>query len=247
MLITADQIRAARALKNWSQTDLAERTGLAVPTIANIELGKQMPGKNTIEKIIDAFTLGGVDFTERGVEKKDEKSKFINLLKKDEDDNIYISLVEDMLYTLTNIEDEEKREVLIFCGDDRISPPAINKLYKKMRESGIRYRKLTEEGNTYLLAGIEEYRYIPSEYYLNNVTAVYGDKYAICLGNVNSEKPDEIILINDEGTARIHRNLFDLLWSQLPMPKKSTAPDKEKFPPVKAMKSNKTAKKKGRK
>lgn len=115
MLITADQIRAARALKNWSQTDLAERTGLAVPTIANIELGKQIPGKNTIEKIIDAFTLGGIDFTDRGVEKKDEKSKFVSLLKKDEYDNIYISLIEDVLYTLSNIEDEEKREVLIFA------------------------------------------------------------------------------------------------------------------------------------
>lgn len=241
MLITADQIRAARALKNWSQTDLAERTGLAVPTIANIELGKQIPGKNTIEKIIDAFTLGGIDFTDRGVEKKDEKSKFVSLLKKDEYDNIYISLIEDVLYTLSNIEDEEKREVLIFCGDDRISPPEINTLYKKIRANGIRHRQLSEEGNTYLLAGIEEYRYIPSQYYLNNVTLVYGDKYAICLGNVDSEKPDEIIIINDGGTARIHRNIFELLWSQLPKPKKSTAPEKERFPPVK------DAKKKGRK
>jgi len=245
MLITADQIRAARALKNWSQTDLAERTGLAVPTIANIELGKQVPGKNTIEKIIDAFTLGGIDFTPRGVEKKDEKSKFVNLLKKDENDNIYISLVEDVLYTLSNIEDEEKKEVLIFCGDDRISPPSINNLYKKMRANGIRHRQLSEEGNTYLLAGIEEYRYVPSKYYLNNVTLVYGDKYAICLGNVEFEKPDEIIIINDEGTARIHRNIFELLWSQLPKPKKSTAPEKEKFGPVKSVK--KEPKKKGRK
>lgn len=244
MLITADQIRAARALKNWSQTDLAERTGLAVPTIANIELGKQMPGKNTIEKIIYAFTLAGINFTERGVEKKDEKSKFVSLLKHDEDENIYITLVEDILYTLANCEDDDKREVLIFCGDDRISPPSINQLYKKMRNLGIRHRQLSEEGNTYLLAPIEEYRYVPKKYYLNNVTLVYGDKYAICLGNVNSEKPDEIIIMNDEGAARIHRNIFELLWSQLPKPKKSTAPDKEKFP---AVKETKELKKKGRK
>ena len=231
-MITPDQIRAARALKGWSQGELAARTGLAVPTIANIEIGKQEPSVKTMDKIIDAFILGGVDFTERGVEKKDENSKFINLLKKGEDDNIYISLVEDVLFTLTNIEDESKKEVLIFCGDDRISPPKINSLYKKMRANGIRHRQLSEEGNTYLLAGIEEYRYVPSEYYLNNVTLVYGDKYAICLGNVELEKPDEIIIINDEGTARIHRNNFELLWSQLPTPKISTAPDKEKFPPV---------------
>lgn len=248
MLITADQIRAARGLINWSQTELAERTGLAVPTIANIELGKQLPGKGTIEKIIDAFALGGINFTERGVEKKDDKSKFVSLLRKDEGENIYISLMEDVYYTLSNHEDENTREILIFCGDDRVSPPIINEFYKKMRAKGIKHRQLSEDGNTYLLAGVDEYRYVPSKYYLNNVTLVYGNKYAICLGEAESEKPDEIIIINDEGTARIHRNIFELLWSQLPKPKKSTAPENEKFPPVKNIsKPSKEPKKKGRK
>ncbi len=36
---------------NWSQSDLAEKSGLWGPTIANIENGKTTPNKDTLEKI----------------------------------------------------------------------------------------------------------------------------------------------------------------------------------------------------
>ena len=95
MLITSDQIRAARALKNWSQTDLASRTGLAVPTIANIELGKQSPGKNTIEKIMDAFSIDGIEFTQNGVMKRTDS--VISLSGKKDFERFY-----DLIYQVAN-------------------------------------------------------------------------------------------------------------------------------------------------
>jgi len=38
-LITVEQIRAARGLLGWSQTRLAEKAGLSLPTIKRLETG----------------------------------------------------------------------------------------------------------------------------------------------------------------------------------------------------------------
>jgi transcriptional regulator with XRE-family HTH domain len=38
-LITIEQLRAARALLGWSQTDLASHAGLSVPTVKRLEGG----------------------------------------------------------------------------------------------------------------------------------------------------------------------------------------------------------------
>ena len=38
-MITGTQIRAARALLAWSQSDLADRAGISLPTIKRLEAG----------------------------------------------------------------------------------------------------------------------------------------------------------------------------------------------------------------
>jgi transcriptional regulator with XRE-family HTH domain len=38
-LITIEQIRAARGLLGWSQTELASRAGLSLPTVKRVEAG----------------------------------------------------------------------------------------------------------------------------------------------------------------------------------------------------------------
>ena len=38
-MITIEQLRAARALLGWSQTDLARHAGLSVPTVKRLEGG----------------------------------------------------------------------------------------------------------------------------------------------------------------------------------------------------------------
>ncbi|HEY1473689.1 MAG TPA: helix-turn-helix transcriptional regulator [Pseudolabrys sp.] len=38
-MITIEQLRAARALLRWSQTDLANQAGLSVPTVKRLEGG----------------------------------------------------------------------------------------------------------------------------------------------------------------------------------------------------------------
>lgn len=45
-MITSCQIRAARALLNWSAQQLADHTGLGVATIRRMELANGVPSSN---------------------------------------------------------------------------------------------------------------------------------------------------------------------------------------------------------
>ena len=70
ILATSAQIRAARALLGWKQTDLAEHSGISVPSIKNVERGATDPRMSTIEAIQRAFEMAGVEFSEHGVKAK---------------------------------------------------------------------------------------------------------------------------------------------------------------------------------
>jgi predicted transcriptional regulator len=65
-LITIRQIKAARALLGWSQSILAQQSGVSEPTIARLEsMEGQLGGREgTGEKILAALEGGGVEFIE---------------------------------------------------------------------------------------------------------------------------------------------------------------------------------------
>lgn len=67
-MIDRNHIKAARALLDWSQPDLARAAGLSISTIATIEQGRNMPDR-TAKKILDAFAQAGVRVNDRGVER----------------------------------------------------------------------------------------------------------------------------------------------------------------------------------
>lgn len=64
--ITPAQIRAARAGLGWLQTDLAQRAGVHVRTIKQIESEKTAPQQATATGILRAFTAAGVSFGSDG-------------------------------------------------------------------------------------------------------------------------------------------------------------------------------------
>jgi predicted transcriptional regulator len=63
-LTTIRQIKAARALLGWSQSDLARRSGISEPTIARLESvdGKLGGREETVRKIRAALENGGIEF-----------------------------------------------------------------------------------------------------------------------------------------------------------------------------------------
>lgn len=65
-MITAGQIRAARALIDWRQQDLAAKSGVSEITVKLIERGRSDPRSSTLARIQRAFEKAGVVFLDPG-------------------------------------------------------------------------------------------------------------------------------------------------------------------------------------
>jgi transcriptional regulator with XRE-family HTH domain len=65
-MITNAQIRAARALIGWKQTDLAGAAGISEMSVKNIERGNTDPRVSTLEAIRVALESAGVAFQADG-------------------------------------------------------------------------------------------------------------------------------------------------------------------------------------
>lgn len=65
-MLTATQIRAARALVSWSQPALAKAAGLSLPTIVRMEsqLGPGRSSAANVEAVKQALERAGVIFQE---------------------------------------------------------------------------------------------------------------------------------------------------------------------------------------
>jgi transcriptional regulator with XRE-family HTH domain len=60
--VTPEQVRAARAWLNWSQDDLAARSGVSQRSIARYEQGRSVPYEDTLAKLKYAFEAAGIRF-----------------------------------------------------------------------------------------------------------------------------------------------------------------------------------------
>ena len=67
-MITAGQMRAARALLSLDQRDLAERTGLSLPTIQRMEASDGVIRGNvdSLMKLVSALDSAGVELIGEG-------------------------------------------------------------------------------------------------------------------------------------------------------------------------------------
>ena len=208
-MIEGYQLRAARALVGMSLKDLSGRVGIGQPAISAFENGQSEPYTRTIRKLQEALEMAGVEFTATGAQMRTTP---FYLLK---GEGWYLDLLDDVYDTLM---DTPNAEVLIDGVDDsKSSPPVVEKI-RKLRNAGIKMRMLSEEGNTYLSGRVEEYRAIPKEYFENWITMIYGDKIAISVDNETGAT-----IIRDKGMANAYKDRFNLLWSILPTPAKSTA------------------------
>jgi transcriptional regulator with XRE-family HTH domain len=62
LMIAPLQIRAARALLNWTQADLAKHAKMSVTGLNNLERGASDPKASTLRAIQGALEVAGVEF-----------------------------------------------------------------------------------------------------------------------------------------------------------------------------------------
>lgn len=59
--LSPEMVKAARTLLNWTQRDLAERSGLYIGSLSRFESGAGLRDQN-MERLIKAFEEGGLTF-----------------------------------------------------------------------------------------------------------------------------------------------------------------------------------------
>lgn len=208
------QISAARAMTGWSQTELAERANSSLTTISQAETGNSVVSTKLAAKIEQVFKSEGIFFTERGVEKRDTAIYTIG------GEGWWLQVLDDVYQSMI----DQKGEILLFCADDRESGEEVVRSWARIRKLGVSVRQLVREDNDYLLGPVNEYRWIPKEFFTNYVTMVYGEKVCIC-----AENNTKAVIFKDRQLARMMTNLFNWNWSHAEQPASSSAADADRL------------------
>lgn len=204
-IITADQCRAARAYLNWSQPELAERSGLTVNPILNFEKdGGAKPAARTMDRIVRAFLLAGIVFTVTGgIERQ---NTLVTVL---EGENANAELLEDIFHTLKAKGGEVLIAGLAEPGDENAPlRDFIRSHLSRLQSVGISERILIEEGDTNIIAPPDWYRWVSGENFSTTPFQLYGDKLAM----IDWGPPQQITILHHPLYAQTFRTLFEQVW-----------------------------------
>ncbi len=219
-MINAKQIRAARALLNWNQTQLADMAGVARSSIKNIENELTAPRADSAQAIQEAFENHGVEFLPgSGVRLRNE---MVTVLEGPDANN---KLLEDVYATMSTC----GGEVLItglkeFTDKNSQDYQRVAKHIERLARINVTERVLLEEGDTDFISPWESYRWIPQKYFSTTPFQLYGDKLAL----ISWGPPQQIVIIENALFAASFRNLFNFAWDRAVLPPKPATPAKDK-------------------
>lgn len=208
--IGARQIKAARALLDWSQDDLACATKLSIATIRKLELGFISPRVSTTSILRKALEEAGIEFMDaEGVRRRQEEIRIY------QGADGCSSLFEDIASTTRK------------NGGDflAVTPSALALAYLFGAEASKRLEALVEHHNLtcakIILTDILdlplstsrlEYRSISSNYVDPMPFFVYGDKYALVAASEG--KISKIVVVQSSVAARSSRRHFHSMWEK---------------------------------
>lgn len=206
-MLECSQIRAARALLNWSQSDLAKAAQMANSSIKNIENENTTARRETLVQIRDAFESNGVEFLPgSGVKLKSDVVTIVN-------GKAATAALFDSIYTTAHASPD--REVLVLGLDEAQAAQydglaRITEHNARLQRADIRQRILVGEGTTEFLCDAACYRLLPRERFGRTVPLyIYGDKVASYTGTLRRRT----IIIEDKALAQLQRSIFQSLWN----------------------------------
>jgi transcriptional regulator with XRE-family HTH domain len=207
MSITTAQIRGARGILNWSQQDLAQRTGISATSIGSIENGTTTPRASTLETIRKAFENGGIDFI--GLEGVRQKSGDVRIYRGRDG---FIEFYDDIYNTIR----DHKEDILVSNVDERLFVKILGD-YAKIHVDRIKalksvhYKILVREGDNYIPGSdYAEYRWVSKDLFASVPFYVYGEKLAIML----FESEPSVIVLNYPSIAYAYRVQFADMWER---------------------------------
>jgi transcriptional regulator with XRE-family HTH domain len=206
---TIEQIRAARALLDWSQSDLADHAGLSQTGIARIENGTNQPNTSTLEKIRAAFLSAGIEFLgTRGVQQRTNEVKVLH------GHQGFIEFLNDV-YAVVTLGEKNKEIVVNNVSEDLFlfwEKDFAHVHQARMEAAGAKYRIIVEEGDKNFTASkYAQYRFIPSEFFQSISYYIYGDRSAL----IDFSKQEvTVYIIQSSAIADFYREEFNRVWER---------------------------------
>lgn len=208
--LTAEQCRMARALKEWSRNDLADRAGVHPHTVAAVEHGSEVEAR-TLSKIVLAFEVAGVAFTADGGVRP--RNDWMTVLDGPDANR---QMLEDIYLRMK----DTGGEVLI-AGLTEVAPEETQAVeflrwhIKRLQDAGISERIILRQGDYNLIAPRDWYRWHETADLGDTPFQMYGDRIAL----IEWGPPQRIVLIDHPKFAATFRNLFNTVWNaSMPVP-----------------------------
>lgn len=227
--MTPKQIKAARILLDWKQSDLANATGLSKTAITQIESGYVLPRQSSLNAIRDALEAKGVVFIDtQGVQIRDE----IFEVSSSTGEKSHINYFHDIIETVQ----KTGGEILQSSIDDKFIMTHFRQelfnYYQELSKLDIKEKLLTCDGDKvrYGPPEISEYKWISKELFEQIGYTVYGHKVALFLYT----KDWHHVVIENEKIAETYRQQFYTNWEKanpISLPKALYLEDLEKEKP----------------
>ncbi|MFA4994647.1 MAG: helix-turn-helix transcriptional regulator [Bdellovibrionales bacterium] len=215
--INARQIKAARALLNWSQESLALASGLSVTTIRKIESGHLSPRRKTTKAILTGLKNSDIEFIDStGVRLKKHGVEVI------EGEDCYLRFLDKVYHDVKKC----GGEILFMNADNSRMNRAEIDGHIRLRKCGLKHRSLMKEGNTHIVFPLSECRWIPEKYFKFGLPIIYQNKVAIYVYEKALNKDmDKIYVFNNAFLADAMKSTFEFMWDNFREPPLTTAPE----------------------
>jgi len=207
--ISCRQIKAARALLDWSQEDLAAATSLSIATIRKLEMGAISPRNSTNDQIRKAFEDAGLEFLEpNGVRQLPEE---ITIYEGHEG----ICAFFDDVYAFAK---EKGGDIITVCINEDPIEEALGdyvavhckRMFGLLNHANVKC--ILTENFTSTPAKYCEYRSISKAYVDSVPFYIFGNNYAIFLFEANPSP--KIIIHHSALLANAYRKQFYSMWDK---------------------------------
>ena len=205
--ICLEQIKAARSLLNWSQEDLAKKSGYSLATINNIERGQYEAHSATMADIVQTFEQAGVQFIDGPGVKIDEADFRIKAYEGEQALTILLDKIGLAL-------EESTGDNLYISGLDetllkqKASEKDLKKLFKRLGKN-VPVRILSHKNQSAALGFFNFQTKIVADSVPLIPCILYKNRVAIVI----LKNPTHVTIMYNESLAGVYKALFEHLWN----------------------------------
>lgn len=213
LIISPRQIRAARGLIGWSQTDLAKAANISRSTIAAIENGSGNPTVDMMSRIRTVFEAKQVEFlTQEGVRFREPTILY------DDAPGANRRLLDDVFAVAQAYHQKSGLNDILIYGlreDDAQYSVGdyLSEHIDRLQSIGLSEKILCAPSTKTYVAPQSWYRRLPerTEQNLLLPVMVYGDKLAV----VQWHPQESVVIVDSKPMADAFRAMFQHIWSSV--------------------------------